>query len=76
MQSENEEMIDIQDNPSVQQSIMDVAMISRLSGRSRKGALPVLWTRILNPDQDLEEEIKSFELDMDKLFKIDDELDS
>ena len=60
-------MIDIQDDPSVQQSIYDVAMISKSSAWSNKGPLPVLWTRIISPGDDLEADLESFALDPDKI---------
>lgn len=42
-------------------------MISISSIKSGKGPLPILWTRIIDPDQDKDASLETFELDLDKI---------
>ena len=62
-ESDDEEMLDLQDDPSVQQSMQDMEMLSKSTSRSKRQPLPLLWTRVIDLDQDEEVDIESFEID-------------
>ena len=49
-------------------------MLSKSTTRSKRQPLPLLWTRIIDLDQDEEIDIESFEIDED-ILTIDDEPD-
>ena len=62
----DEEMLDLEDQPSFHEAPPDVSMASRsISSRGAK-RIPQQWTRIISVDHDAEEDIVAVSIDVDQ----------
>jgi len=66
-ESSDEEMLDIVDQPSFQESVKDASMTSASSGKRGRPRIPLKWSRII--DVDSVDGIKPKAFDIDDDFK-------
>jgi len=63
--SEDEEMLDLVDQPSYQEAVEDAVMKSASSGKRGRKAVPPQWSRVINTNPWNEPEVESFVIDED-----------